>query len=444
MNKKLIYNGFIVNEGKYEKASLVIEDKIITDIIPNANLENFSGYEIINAERKFVLPGIIDTHVHFRDPGITHKADIYTESRAAAAGGVTTFFDMPNTIPQVINKIELEKKFDIAKKKSLINYSFYIAATKNNIEELQKIDKQTIPGIKLFYASTTGDMLLNDKEIIKKLFKNANLPIVIHSEENSIIENNLKTFQKIYKDNIPIEKHPEIRSAKACITASKDLTKLALENNTKVHFLHISTLEEVEFFQSIDKKNISLEVTPNHLFFDSLDYRKKGSLIKCNPAIKDSMHKIALLTALKYDVIDTIATDHAPHTLQEKRNTYLKAPSGIPSIQHSLNIMLEFVNNEIISLEKIVEKMCHNPAKIFNIYKRGFLKKGYYADIIIVDLDSQTKVDKKNLLYKCKWSPLEGYTFGSKILSTIVNGQIVYQNEKINETNSAEKIKFDR
>ncbi len=446
MPKKLIiYNGVIVNQGTQKKASIVIENSKIKDIVDNIQLSDYQDFMIIDATGKFVLPGIIDTHVHFREPGLTHKAEIYTESRAAAAGGVTTFFDMPNTIPQTIDCQTIDEKLKIAQKNSLINYSFFIGATIRNIEILSNIDKTKIPGIKVFYASSTGNMLVNEQPILDEIFK-LNAPIVVHSEDNHIIKKMTEIVKAKYQNNLTTAVHPEIRNREACISATKQLVELAIKHNTKLHLLHITTADEVEFLSDIKlfHKNITAEATPNHLFFDNSNYEHLGNKIKCNPAIKDLRDKLMLIQGIETGVIDTVATDHAPHLLEEKQKPYLQAPSGIPSIQHSLNIMLEFVRQEHILIETIVEKMCHKPAKIFNIEKRGFIKKDYWADLTIVDMNAETKVEKENLLYKCGWSPLEGKIFHSKITTTIVNGEIVYDNGKIIDNQASMQVDFDR
>ncbi|MBN2662389.1 MAG: dihydroorotase [Bacteroidales bacterium] len=445
MSKLIIQNANIVNQGKTFKASIVINSGKIVEISADIKISDYPDYKIFNAEGLYVLPGIIDTHVHFREPGLTTKADIFSESRAAAAGGVTSFFDMPNTIPQTTNIELLKNKFNIAEKKSLINYSFFIGAANDNLYELEKINPQEVAGIKLFYASSTGNMLVDKFETIETIFKNSKVPIVIHSEEQDIISQN---YKKINSQNTDLlaEHHEEIRSAEACYVATKKLIELAKKHQTKVHFLHISTSDELELFSDQETKNklITAEVSPNHLFFDSSDYKTYKMLIKCNPSIKNKTHKLALVNALNSNKIDSIATDHAPHILSEKLKKYDQSPSGIPSIQHSLNTVLDFINDKKISLETIVEKMCHNPATIFNISKRGFIKENYWADIVIVDLNDKTKVEKKDLLYKCKWSPLEGHVFNSKIVATLVNGEFVFKENKIIETKAAMKIDFDR
>ncbi|MEA3451037.1 MAG: dihydroorotase [Bacteroidota bacterium] len=444
MSKLLIHNGFVVNEGIVKKSSVFVENSRIIKIESDVDFEKYPNYEIIDANDKYVIPGIIDTHVHFREPGLTEKANIFSESRAAAAGGITTFFDMPNTIPQTINNTTLEEKFSVAQEKSLINYSFYVGATNDNLNYLLSLEKENVAGIKLFYASSTGNMLVNKKQIIEQLFKKIKLPIVVHSEKNEIINQNLQIYKQKFGEDIPIKKHEDIRSVESCIVATKELVNIAQKYNTKLHFLHITTADEVELLKNVKNENITSEVSPNHLFFDSSDYQTLGNLIKCNPSIKSEKHKKALLNGLKNGSINTVATDHAPHLIEQKQNKYLKAPSGIPSIQHSLNIMLEFVKNGDLSIDEVVEKMCHNPAKIFKIKNRGFIKKGYFADIVILDLNAKTEVLKQNLLYKCNWSPLEGTVFDSKVVSTIVNGKFVYNNNEIVENKKAMRVEFER
>ena len=445
MEKLIIYNGIIVNEGDYNRASIIIENGKIKEIVKKLKLSDYQDFKVIDASDKYILPGMIDTHVHFREPGLTHKGDIFTESRAAAAGGITTFFDMPNTIPQTTNVEELDKKFQIAKEKSLINYSFYIGATNDNLETLTNIDKTKIPGIKLFYASSTGNMLVNNTEYIEQIFQKSNIPIVVHSEDNDIITENLEKHKNRLSE-LTIEDHPEIRSVNACISATKKLTELAIKHKTKLHFLHITTSEEVDYLSDIklSNKNITAEVTPNHLFYDSSDYKEYGNLLKCNPAIKEMRHRFALVAGLDLGFIDTVGTDHAPHLLSEKQQFYEKAPSGIPSVQHALNILLEFVYQKHIALDTIVEKIAHNPAKIFNIAKRGFIKENYWADLVIVDLNVQSVASPDTILYKCGWTPVQDRLFNSKIVATIVNGKIVFDNSHIIESQAGMQVEFDR
>lgn len=445
MLKILITNAQIVNESEIISGAIIIENEYIKEIIENEKIQNKEEYQVIDAQNNYVLPGIIDTHVHFREPGLIAKGDIYTESRAAAAGGVTSFFEMPNTIPPTIDIKSLNQKFEIAQSYSLINYSFYIAATNYNLKEIKKTDFQNVAGIKLFFGSSTGNMLVDDNKTIEKIFRLNLAPIAVHSEMDSIIKRNIEHLKKVGIE-LQAYHHPRIRSTQACIEATKQLLDLAIKNNTKLHFLHISTKEEVDYVSkiNINRSLITFETSPNYLFFDSNDYQKLGMKIKCNPAIKSPEDKIALIDALNDNIIDTIATDHAPHLEKEKQNSYDNAPSGIPSIQHSLILLLELVNQKRITINKVVEKMCSNPAKIFKIKQRGAIKAGYYADLTIVSLNEKTVVNKQNLLYKCGWSPLEGNVFNSKVLTTIVNGKIVYQNDKIIEQKAGKQLEFER
>jgi len=445
MKKIIIYNGNIVNEGKVIVSSIIIENRKIVKILPGIDKKDYPDYEFFDAEGLFVLPGIIDTHVHFREPGLTDKADIFSESRAAAAGGVTTFFDMPNTKPQTTTNSAFQQKLDIADKKSLINYSFYVGAANDNQYEIANINPKEVAGIKLFYASSTGNMLVDKTEAIENIFKNSKVPVAIHSEEQSIIMQNHKKIN-FENDVLTPEHHEFIRSAESCFVATKKLVELANKYSTKVHFLHITTADELSLFsdKSTINKHITAEVSPNHLFFDSSDYQKLKMQIKCNPSIKNKNHKLALFEGLVSNKIDTVATDHAPHIFAHKLKKYDQAPSGIPSIQHSLNVMLEFVVEKKLKIENIVEKMCHNPAKIFNISKRGFIKENFWADFTFIDMNEKTEVHKENLLYKCGWSPIEGHIFNSKIKATMVNGEFVYINDKIIENNSAMKVEFER
>lgn len=445
MNNLIIQNGTIVSDNKKFQSTILIENGKIKEISDNIKPKMYLNCEIIDATDKIVMPGIIDTHVHFREPGLTEKADISTESKAAVAGGVTTFFDMPNTIPQTTTIEYLEHKFRLAEEKSVINYSFYIGAANDNEDELAKIDKNKVAGIKLFYASSTGNMLVDKAQAIENIFINAKIPIAIHSEDQPIIVENHKKISSKYEE-IPPEQHEFIRSAESCYVATKSLVELAKKHNTKIHFLHITTADELELFSdaNISAKNITAEVSPNHLYFDSSDYADLKFLIKCNPSIKSKKHKKALLEGLKNNKIDSIATDHAPHVYEDKFKKYVSVPSGIPSIQHSLNIMLELVQKNELTIKQLVEKMCHNPSKIFEIDKRGFIKEGFWADLVIVDLNEKTEVKKEDLFYKCGWSPLVGKTFNSKIETTIVNGKIVYKYGKILKKNAGKRVEFCR
>lgn len=445
MHKILIKNAQIVNEGCIQKGHIFIEDSYISKIYKENEILPTEQIDTIDCEWNYAIPGIIDTHVHFREPGLTTKADIFTESLAAAAGGVTTFFDMPNTIPPTTDLKLIEDKISIAQKKSLINYSFYILATPENIDYLKKIEKNSIAGIKLFYGSSTGNHSFDDEKKLEQLFSIEQIPIVIHSEDDGIIKQNFLKLQNLEITLQPYH-HNIIRSAEACFEATKKLFEIIKKHNAKVHFLHITTAEELQFLKKLKNfYNLTIETCPHYLYFDSNDYKNLCNKIKCNPAIKSAEHRYAIYEAIKEDIIDTIATDHAPHEESEKTKDYLQAPSGIPSVQYFLNILLELYEKKIISLEKIVEKTSHNPAKIFNIKKRGFIKEGYKADITIFSVGKQkTIVSKDLILSKCKWSPWEGKIFNSKILYTIVNGRIAYGNGEVKQAHAAEKIEFER
>ena len=425
MSKTLIKNALIVNEGRTFSSDLLIRDGRIEKIAPVIDDDATE----INAEGLHLIPGFIDDQVHFREPGLTHKANIASESRAAIAGGVTSFMEMPNTTPQATTLELLEEKYKIASLSSAANYSFFMGGTNDNIEELKKTSTKNICGIKLFMGSSTGNMLVDNPETLNKIFSTCPNLIAIHSESEPIIRANLEKYKAEYGDNIPMSAHPLIRSVEACYESTKKAVALAQLHNTRLHILHISTAEELEFFRNdipLREKRITAEACVHHLWFDASDYETLGGLIKCNPAIKEARHKKAIFEALLDDRIDILATDHAPHTWEEKQQPYLNCPSGLPLVQHPLLMMLEFYKQEKISLEKIVEKGSHAPAECFRISERGYIREGYKADLVLVDLNSTTKVAKSNILYKCHWSPLEGYTFNSKIKSTFVNGHLAY------------------
>lgn len=447
MKSYLITKAKIVNEGKVFVGNVLIENDIITkvtdaEILPTAN----NSIEIIDASGKYLLPGIIDDQVHFREPGLTHKADIYTESRAAAAGGVTSYMEMPNTIPNVLTQELLEQKYELASKKSLVNYSFFMGASNDNIDEVLKTDPKTVCGVKIFMGSSTGNMLVDKYEILDQIFARSPTLIAIHSEDETTVRNNLILYKKKYGDNIPAKCHAEIRNEKACYLSTQKAVSLAKKHHTRLHVLHISTEDELEFFSNnipLKDKLITAEACVHHLWFDDSDYEKSGNLIKCNPSIKKSRHKAALLNALLDNRLDIVATDHAPHTFDEKQSAYINAPSGIPLIQHPLNIMLELCFKNKISLEKIIEKMCHAPADCYKIHNRGYIKEGYYADLVLVDLNNPWEVNKTNIHFKCGWSPFEGYVFKSKITHTFVNGNLVYANGKFDESYKGKRLLFN-
>ena len=440
----IIKNAKIVNENKIYNSDVLIVDKKIKKISSNINI---SAERILDAKGLHLFPGIIDDQVHFREPGLTHKANIYTESKAAIAGGITSYMEMPNTKPQVLTQDLLEEKYQIASKKSLANYSFFMGVSNDNLNEVLKTNPKNVGGIKVFMGSSTGNMLVDNFTVLEKLFKKSPTIIAVHCEDEEIVKKNLNSAIEKFGTNIPITEHPKIRSEEACFKSSSLAISLAKKHNTRLHVFHISTEKELILFKNntpLENKLITSEACIHHLYFDENDYKKKGSLIKWNPSVKKVSDKKALLKAVINDKIDVIATDHAPHTIDEKSKPYLQAPSGGPLVQHALPAMLELYHQKKISLKKIIEKMCHNPAICFNIEKRGFIKEGYYADLILVNLNSPWKVNKENLLYKCNWSPFEGDIFKSKITHTIVNGNIVYNNGVFYEGNKGMRLTFER
>ena len=442
--KTLIKNAQIVNEGKIFKSDLLIEDRIIKKV---ANKINEKVDKSIDAEGLHLIPGVIDDQVHFREPGLTQKADIYTESKAAIAGGITSFMEMPNTNPQTLTQELLEEKFRIGDTKSLANFTFFMGVSNNNLEEVLKTDPKNVGAIKIFMGSSTGDMLVDDKNVLEEIFKKSKCLIAVHCEDETIIKENIQKAIKQYGYNIPINLHPEIRSVEACYKSSSFAVELAKKHNTRLHVFHLSTEKEISLFENnipLKDKKITAEVCIHHLYFNSDNYKEKGSYIKWNPAVKNKSDQIALLNALIENKIDVIATDHAPHTIDEKNNNYLKAPSGGPLVQHGLGVMLKFVNQNKINLEKVVEKMCHNPSICFKIEKRGFIRENYFADIVLVDINKKYEVKKENLLYKCKWSPFEGDELFGKVNYTIVNGNIVYENGRFNESIKGMRLTFNR
>jgi len=445
MKSILIKNASLVADNKTITVDILIEDNFIQQITERQLPEN--KHTVINADGLLVLPGIIDDQVHFREPGLTSKGDIYSESKAAIAGGITSFMEMPNTIPQTTTLDLLEKKYELASEKSLANYSFYMGANNDNISEIVKIDPKTVCGLKVFMGASTGNMLVDNKHTLEKIFAESPILITTHCEDESIIQQNILQYKGMYGENVPINCHPKIRSEEACYRSSALAVELASKYGAQLHVLHLSTAKELQLFDnkiSIQNKKITAEVCVHHLWFDNTDYERLGSMIKWNPAIKTPADKLALMDAINNNTLDIIATDHAPHTFEEKQNSYFKAPSGGPLVQHSLVAMLELYKQGKIKLEKIIEKMCHNPAILYNIEKRGFIKEDYYADLVLVDLNNKWTVSKDNILYKCGWSPFEGNTFTSSITYTIVNGNIVYQNGKFDDSIKGQRLTFDR
>jgi dihydroorotase len=447
MSTILIKNATIVNEGKSFRGNLLIENEFITAIGDTDNINLPAGTKIIDATGLLLLPGVIDDQVHFREPGLTHKGDLFSETRAAAAGGVTSFMEMPNTIPQTVTMDALNQKYSLGSEKSLVNYSFLIGATNDNIDEILKADPENVCGIKIFMGSSTGNMLVDKETALRELFKRAHMIISTHCEDENTIKKNTDLYRQKYGEDVPFSMHPLIRSREACYISSSYAINLAKEYNTRLHIFHLSTADEMKLFSNaltLREKRITAEVCVHHLWFEESAYNDKGSLIKWNPAIKTRFDRDALRSAVNNNIIDIVATDHAPHTLAEKSNSYFKAPSGGPLIQHSLVAMLELWHKKIFSLEKVVEMMCHNPAILFNIRKRGFIREGYKADLCLVNPENPWKVSKENLLYKCGWSPFEGETFTSKVVKTIVNGTVVYDDGVINEDYRGQRLLFDR
>lgn len=443
--KILIKNARIVNEGVIIDGGVVIENGLIKQIFTNIPEGDFD--RIIDAEGKYLLPGIIDDQVHFREPGLTHKGDIESESRAAVAGGVTSFIEQPNTVPNAVTQELLEEKYQIAAQKSFANYSFMMGGTNDNLEEILKTNPRNVAGIKLFLGSSTGNMLVDNPETLENIFSKTKMLIAVHCEDEATIRANTEKFKKEYGDDIPMKFHHLIRSEEACYISSSKAVELAKKTGARLHIFHVSTARESELFRNdipLKDKKITAEVCVHHLTFTDADYETKGTLIKWNPAVKTQEDKDGLWDALLDDRIDLIATDHAPHTWEEKQNVYIKAPSGGPLVQHSLQIMLDHFKNGKISLEKIVEKMCHNPAILFQIERRGFIRENYRADLVLADLEKDYTVTKQNLLYKCSWSPLEGKTFGSTVTHTFVNGNLVFENGNVNDQKFGERLLFER
>ncbi len=443
MDTILIKNAQVVNRGKIFNSDILIKNGRIEKIDSTINIK---ADREIDATGKYVMPGIIDDQVHFREPGLTHKSDLYTEPRAAVAGGVTSFMEMPNTKPPAVTQKLLQDKYDIAAQKSLANYSFFMGATNDNLEEVLKTDAENVCGVKIFMGSSTGNMLVDNRKTLEGLFSEVPMLMATHCEDETTIRKNEEHYKAIHGENIPIELHPIIRSVEGCYISSSMAMDLAKKYNSRLHILHISTADELDLFRNdipLIEKRITSEVCVHHLYFNALDYEKFGTQIKCNPAIKAPMHQEALFPALLDNRLDIIATDHAPHTWDEKSNSYFKAPSGVPLIQHTLNVMLEFYHQGKISLERIVEKMCHAPAECFRIRERGFVEEGNWADLIIVDLEKEWTVQKSNVHYKCNWSPFENHTFKGNVEATIVSGHLAYENGEFFEGKKGKRMQFD-
>ncbi len=445
MKNTLILNANIVNEGKVYEGDVLIKGRFIERI--GKDLSSLQADKIIDARGRYLMPGVIDDQVHFREPGLTHKATIYSESRAAVAGGVTSFMEMPNTIPPTFTITLLEDKYLTASRDSLANYSFFMGASNDNLEEVMKVDVGQVCGLKIFMGSSTGNLLVDDGRTLEGFFSRFPSVIATHCEDEATILKNSADYKAKYGEDIPVKFHPLIRSAEACYKSSSFAIGLARKHGTKLHILHISTAKETELFEPavpLEKKKITAEACVHHLVFNEGDYEKLGMLIKWNPAIKTAHDQAQIFQAILHDRIDVVATDHAPHTLAEKDNTYFKAPSGGPLVQHSLVAMLEFFHAGKMKLEKIVEKMCHNPAILFQVSKRGFIREGYYADLVLVEPNHPWKVDSENILYKCGWSPFQGKTFKSRVTNTFVSGHLAFSDGTFDESMKGQRLSFDR
>ena len=445
MNKLIIKDIIIINEGVRSASDIYIEGDFIKKIGINIKLDN--DVQIIDGKGHLAIPGMIDDQVHFREPGLTHKGDIRSESKAAIAGGVTSYFEMPNTFPDTTSIKEFENKIKIASNNSFANYSFMLGGTNDNMNEIERIDKRQVAGIKLFLGSSTGKMLIDNKSSIENIFNSTSLPISAHCEDEQTIKDNTEHYKSLYGEDIPISAHPEIRNDEACIKSSNFAVTLAKKTGARLNVFHISTAIELDLFDGnldLNDKKITSEVCAHHLWFSDEDYNRLGSKIKWNPAIKSKDDRDALWKAIKNNKIDIIASDHAPHTIEEKNNKYLNCPSGGPMVQHTILSLLQNCEKYGVSIEKIVEKIAHNPATIFNVNNRGFLREGYYADIVLIDTNTPTVVTKESLLYKCGWSPFEGQKFDNSIYKTILNGNVVYEDGKVNSIPYGKKITFNR
>ena len=444
MPSTLIRNAQIVNEGQIFRSDVFINDGFIAQI---SNTIKANADIIIDADGKYLIPGVIDDQVHFREPGLTHKAEIYTESKAAVAGGITSFMEMPNTKPHTLTQELLEEKYKRASEVSLANYSFFMGASNDNLDEVLKTNPRNVGAVKIFMGSSTGNMLVDNKAVLEKIFKESKMLIAVHCEDEEIVKANAELARQEFGEDVPIEEHPKIRSVEACYKSSSMAIELAKKHDTRLHVFHLSTAKEIELFRNdipLEEKRITSEVCIHHLWFDDSQYAEKGTHIKWNPAVKSKMDRDQLFQALLDDKLDIIATDHAPHTLEEKDNTYFKAPSGGPLVQHALSAMLEFYHLGKISLEKVIEKMCHAPAVCFQLEGRGFIRKGYAADLVLLNLNNPWEVSKENILYKCNWSPFEGITFQSKVTHTWINGHLAYKDGHFDESQKGQRLLFDR
>jgi dihydroorotase len=444
MQTTLIKNALLVNEGTIRESDLLIRGDFIARIDKDIS---DSTARVIDAKGKYLLPGFIDDQVHFREPGLTQKGDIASESRAALAGGITSYMEQPNTVPQTTTIEKLEAKFDLATNSSFANYSFLLGGTNDNLEELKRLDKNACSGIKLFLGSSTGNMLVDDEEVLENIFRSTELVISAHCEDEATIRNNLAAYKERFGEDIPVRYHPEIRSAEACYLSSSKAVRLAEKTGARLHVFHLSTGRETALFRNdipLQDKKITAEVCIHHLWFSDEDYKEKGNLIKWNPAVKTASDREQLWQALLDDRIDVVATDHAPHTLAEKRNPYIQAPSGGPLVQHALPAMFEKHRGGKISLETIVLKMSHNPAILFRVEKRGFLREGYFADLVLVDINSSWEVNAGNIAYKCGWSPFEGQKFSSEVTHTFVNGHLAYEDGRFSRIRKAMRLTFNR
>lgn len=444
MSRTILKNGVIINEGKSFEGDILIVNERIEKIAPSISEETA---KVIDLKGKWILPGCIDDQVHFREPGLTHKANLFTESRAAVAGGITSFMEMPNTVPNTLTQELLQDKYNTASSQAIANYSFFMGASNENSEEVLKTNPKNVCGVKVFMGSSTGNMLVDNETTLDNLFSKVPMLIATHCEDEATIRRNIEQAKAQYGENVPIEQHPIIRSEEACYLSSSMAVRLAKKHNTRLHILHISTAKELELFDNtipLAQKRITAEACVHHLWFSEEQYKEKGTFIKWNPAVKKASDRDAIMQGVLDNKIDIIATDHAPHTIEEKENSYFKAPSGGPLVQHALLAMLEKATQGKISKERVVEKMAHAPAILFEVEDRGFIREGYYADLVIVDPTSNYEVTKSNILYKCGWSPFEGVNFSHSIDTTIVNGNIVYQNGKIIEGTNGKRLLFNR